>query len=63
MPPALMYKYIRLKKIKVNRKRAEQKQVLCEGDTVELFIKEEFFEEVTADNAYQRLTPKARYRL
>ncbi len=58
MPPALMYKYIRLKKIKVNRKRAEQKQVLCEGDTVELFIKEEFFEEVTADNAYQRLTPK-----
>ena len=58
MPPALMYKYIRLKKIKVNRKRAEQKQVLLEGDTVELFIKEEFFETVTADNAYQRLTPK-----
>ena len=58
MPPALMYKYIRLKKIKVNRRRAEQKQVHCEGDTVELFIKEEFFETVTADNAYQRLTPK-----
>ncbi len=58
MPPALMYKYIRLKKIKVNRKRAEQKQVLLEGDTVELFIKEEFFETVTADNAYQKLTPK-----
>jgi len=58
MPPALMYKYIRLKKIKVNRRRAEQKQVLCEGDTVELFIKEEFFDTVTADNAYTKLTPK-----
>ena len=58
MPPALMYKYIRLKKIKVNRKRAEQKTVLCEGDTVELFIKEEFFEAVTPDNAYRRITPK-----
>ncbi|MBO5648547.1 MAG: RluA family pseudouridine synthase [Clostridia bacterium] len=58
MPPALMYKYIRLKKIKVNRKRAEQKQVLCEGDTVELFIKEEFFEAVTPDNAYLKITPR-----
>lgn len=58
LPPALMYKYIRLKKIKVNRKRAEQKTVLCEGDTVELFIKEEFFEAVTPDNAYRRITPK-----
>ncbi len=58
MPPALMYKYIRLKKIKVNRKRAEQKMLLCEGDTVELFIKEEFFEAVTPDNAYRRITPK-----
>ncbi len=58
MPPSLMYKYIRLKKIKVNRKRAEQKMILSEGDTVELFIKEEFFEAVTPDNAYRRITPK-----
>ena len=50
LPVPLMYRLIRQKKIKVNRKRAEQKQVLLEGDTVELFIKEEFFETVTADN-------------
>lgn len=42
MPPSMMYKYIRTKKIKVNRKRAEISQMLSEGDTVELFVKEEF---------------------
>ncbi len=57
LPMSLLYKYIRLKKIKVNRRRAEQNTVLCEGDTVELFIKEEFFEAVTEDNAYRRITP------
>ncbi|MBO5755610.1 MAG: RluA family pseudouridine synthase, partial [Clostridia bacterium] len=44
LPPALLYKSIRLKKIKVNRKRAEGKQMLAEGDTVQLFLAEEFFE-------------------
>lgn len=42
MPPALMYKAIRTKKIKVNRHRAEGKQPLCEGDTIQLFLPEEF---------------------
>jgi len=44
MPPALMYRLIRQKKIKVNRKRAENGQMLCEGDTLQLFIADEFFE-------------------
>ncbi len=44
MPPALMYRLIRQKKIKVNRKRAENGQMLAEGDTLQLFIAEEFFE-------------------
>ena len=44
LPPALLYKSIRLKKIKVNRKRAEGKQMLSEGDTLQLFLAEEFFE-------------------
>ena len=44
MPPALMYRLIRQKKIKVNRKRAENGQMLSEGDTLQLFIAEEFFE-------------------
>ena len=43
IPPALMYKAIRTKKIKVNRRRAEGKQMLFEGDTLQLFLAEEFF--------------------
>lgn len=45
LPMSLMYKQIRTKKIKVNRKRTEPKYVLQQGDTVELFIAEEFFED------------------
>lgn len=44
MPPSLMYKSIRTKKIKVNRKRAEISQILCEGDTVQLFLPDELFD-------------------
>ena len=33
LPTSMMYKLIRTKKIKVNRKRAEQRYILCEGDT------------------------------
>ena len=43
MPPSLMYRLIRQKKIKVNRHRAEGGQMLVEGDTVQLFIAEDFF--------------------
>ncbi len=43
MPPSLMYKSIRTKKIKVNRKRAEIGQILCEGDTVQLFLSDDLF--------------------
>ena len=44
MPMSLMYKSIRTKKIKVNRKRAEISQMLNEGDTVQLFLPDELFE-------------------
>ena len=44
LPMSMMYKLIRTKKIKVNRKRTEQKYILCEGDVLQLFIREEFFE-------------------
>lgn len=43
LPMSLLYKSIRLKKIKVNRKRAEISYILCEGDTVQCFLAEEFF--------------------
>ena len=44
LPMSLLYKSIRLKKIKVNRKRAEANTMLNEGDTVQCFLAEEFFE-------------------
>ena len=44
IPMSLLYKSIRLKKIKVNRKRAEASQKLTEGDTVQCFLADEFFE-------------------
>ena len=59
LPASLMYKYIRTKKIKVNRKRCEQKQILLEGDEIQLFIRDEFFDSPEKDDgALSRITPK-----
>lgn len=44
LPLSLMYKFIRKKRIKVNGKRAEEKQMLQVGDVVEMYIPDEFFE-------------------
>lgn len=44
LPKALMYKYIRIKRIKVNGKRAEISTRLKIGDVVDLYINNEFFE-------------------
>ena len=44
LPKALMYKYIRLKRIKVNGKRAEISTRLNIGDVVDMYINDEFFE-------------------
>lgn len=43
LPQALMYKYIRTKRIKVNSKRAEISTRLCEKDVVDMYINDEFF--------------------
>ena len=56
-PMSLLYKSIRTKKIKVNRKRCEANYILCEGDSIELFISEEFFEENATENAFMKLKP------
>jgi len=59
LPMSLMYKYIRTKKIKVNRARTQQNYVLQEGDEVLLFIREEFFESPEKDRgALYRIQPK-----
>ena len=59
LPTSMMYKLIRTKKIKVNRKRTEQKYILCEGDEIQLFIKEEFFDSPEKDvGALSSIKPK-----
>ena len=45
LPKSLLYKYIRLKRIKVNGKRCEISTKLCVGDVISLYINDEFFDE------------------
>ena len=42
LPQSMLYKALRPTKIKVNRKRAEPNQRLCEGDVIELYLKDDF---------------------
>ncbi len=59
LPQSLMYKFIRTKKIKVNRARCEQNQILAEGDEIQLFIKDEFFDTASKDTgALTAIKPK-----
>lgn len=59
LPQSLMYKYIRTKKIKVNRARTEQSYMLREGDEIQLFIRDEFFASPEEDRgALYRISPK-----
>lgn len=58
LPTSLMYKYIRTKKIKRNRARTEASVMLCEGDEIQLFIRDEFFASPEEDEgALSRITP------
>ena len=59
LPTSMMYKLIRTKKIKVNRKRTEQNYILQAGDEIQLFIREEFFDSPEKDDsALGRIRPK-----
>lgn len=59
MPKSFMYKSIRTKKIKLNRHRAEPDTMLREGDEIQLFIRDEFFESPEGDRgALYRIEPK-----
>lgn len=58
LPTSLIYKSIRTKKIKLNRKRTEPNVILAEGDTLQCFLAEEFFKRETNENALDRITPK-----
>lgn len=43
LPSGMLYKFLRTKKIKVNRKRAEGSQMLNENDVVACYINDDFF--------------------
>ena len=57
IPLSLMYKSIRTKKIKVNRKRAELNQILSEGDTVQMFLSEDLFTEKITPCEFSTIKP------
>lgn len=50
LPKSLMYKYLRTKRIKLNGKRAEPQTILARGDVLSLYINDEFFDPVRADD-------------
>ena len=57
LPTSLLYKSIRTKKIKLNRKRAEINTILKEGDTVQCFIADEFFRDCTDEIKFSSIKP------
>lgn len=58
IPASMVYKGIRKKRIKVNGKKSEIGYMLCEGDVLELYINDEFFESPKGDEAFKTLVPK-----
>lgn len=62
LPIGLLYKSIRTKKIKVNRKRAENNTVLAEGDVIQCFLAEEFFAKLDSNDqvslTFKNIKPK-----
>ena len=52
LPASLAQKYIRIKRIKCNGARVERDTRLKEGDVLQLYINDEFFDKPREDNAY-----------
>ena len=52
LPASLCQKYIRLKRIKVDGKRADRDTRLVEGSVIQLYINDEFFDTPKPENAY-----------
>ena len=55
LPAPLAQKYIRLKRIKLNGKRAERDTRLQAGDVLQCYINDEFFDTPTPENAFLKL--------
>ena len=59
LPASLAQKYIRIKRIKLNGGRAERDTRLQDGDLLQLYINDEFFDKPREDNAFLTVaTPK-----
>lgn len=57
----MMHKYLRLKRIKVNNKRTEAAYKLVEGDSVQLYLNDEYFDAPKEEEAFRRIkTPRVR---
>ncbi|MEA4965065.1 MAG: RluA family pseudouridine synthase [Oscillospiraceae bacterium] len=55
LPASLAQKYIRLKRIKVDGKRADRDTRLQEGSIVQMYLNDEFFERPREGNAYLKV--------
>ena len=55
LPPALLQKYIRIKRVKCNGARCQRDQRLREGDVLTLYINDEFFDQPREDNLFLTL--------
>ena len=56
LPGGMMHKYLRLKRIKVNGKRTEAAYRLCEGDAIQLYLNDEYFDVPPEEEAFRRIT-------
>lgn len=55
LPESLLQKYIRLKRIKLNGKGAKRDVRLSDGDCIQLYINDEFFEKPKEENSYLKI--------
>jgi len=58
IPASIVYKGIRKKRIKVNGKRCDIGYMLNEGDVLELYINDEFFDDIKGENDFTDIEPK-----
>ena len=56
LPASLAQKYVRIKRIKVNGARAARDQRLAEGDAVQCYVNDEFFDSPDKNNVYLTIT-------
>ena len=59
LPESLLQKYIRLKRIKLNGKGAKRDSRIADGDVLQLYINDEFFDAPKEENSYLKIaTPR-----